>query len=586
MDGALSYALTLNTSAFSAGISSASGMLRGFAGAAGSAAAAVAKIAAPLAALGGGVGIFAALNKAANFESLSVSMRVLVGDAQEAARVMQELKSFSNATPFEFADIAEAGKILIALGGSSKTVTAELSMLGDIAAGVNVPLKELVTTYGKARSDGVLYADTLNQFAEKGIGIYDLLAQKLSVSTGEVKKMASEGQIGFGLLEEVLGKLTASGGKFFGMMQEQAGTTKGLLSTLKSAMDDLLVAIGTPINDMLKPMLAANIQRVQELGIRFRAFLELLDAAGKQGNLGELIGVSLKVGIIEGINTLSSGIRGTMAYLGTALPVIMSAAVDVLTSDRTVIFFRSLFSGLGNLIRSQMESAIASLARTMGLHLKWRDMNRASAQSGQRADLYFQTAGAALGTGDMGEGIQKLTNALEQANEAGKLAAAAASAKPLIDPALARSQFKEVAGSLNKAALDRLINPVIESTAKLAPAVKSAVAAVTKASVPPAKPAAASAGYSGGGSLMDTAEAAAATAGRPDRLSLRLMAARIRRGGSWERGLAGSAAELARGGAAADPRRGGSEGAATTPQDRLTKLVQGIYDQFSNLATA
>lgn len=452
----------------------------------------------------------------------------------------------------------------------------------------------------------MLYNETLNQFNDKGIPVISMLGQKLGVSTVAVKKLAEEGKIGFGQLQEVLSDLTAEGGKFFGMMDKQAGTTKGLLSSLKSALDTLLVTIGTPINDFLKPMLDANLLKLQLLNEKVVAFFKLMSAARDQGKLGDFIGASLKLGVIEAVNTLSGGFRGAVAYLASALPVVFSEAVALLSSERSVLTFRAMFEGVGNLLRSQLESGAASLARAMGRSGIAADLDKAAAQSDQRAGLLFGTAKAGIGSADFGQALTRIGQALTDAHTAGTNAAREAAAKPLIDPKLARDEWKNLARALDPKALEEILKGEVsgaagkikelkDSIAKLAPAVAAAPAKKDAAAnaVPGAFQAAADEAPQGRPAFRNAQQSAWARmlkleAADPAKLANaeKLQLAHLQR--KFEGVRIGEAADrMARGAAAADPARARRNAAADAARpDPLFKLVQGIHDKFANLATA
>ncbi|MEZ5943195.1 MAG: hypothetical protein R3C18_17520 [Planctomycetaceae bacterium] len=66
-------------------------------------------------------------------------------------------------TPFTFAeDIAPSAKKLSAFGIDAKDVTGELRKLGDISAGLGVPLNQLSEMFGKAKVSGRLFGEDIN----------------------------------------------------------------------------------------------------------------------------------------------------------------------------------------------------------------------------------------------------------------------------------------------------------------------------------------------------------------------------------------------------------------------------------------
>lgn len=440
--GAITYSIGLKNRGFLSGIDGARTGLRSLGS---SIQGIVAKAGMLTAALGAGgiLGSLALLKRAsasaADIETLSTSFRVLIGDATEADAVLSRLRTLGNSTPFEFPEIAHAGKLLIAFGEDSDQVADTLARIGDVASGLSVPLGELADIYGKARVQGTLYAEDLNQLAGRGVPIFQELARILNVSTAEVKELASEGRITFPMLQQVFRDLTSEGGQFYGMMVAQSGTLNGLLSTLRDAWNDLLITIGQPVNDFLKPMLQGAIARLKTLGESMRAFFQLLGSAREQGRLAELLGTSLQVAFTKGVNTLSGGVRGIVAYLGTALPQVFQAATDTALGDRLLTSFKLTFDGISRTLAAAMREAIADLADVFHRGNFADGMRDFAASDRDFAANSFTAAAAGLRTATWEE-LQQVTDAISAAHQAGAAAFDAASSTNLLDegPALKR----------------------------------------------------------------------------------------------------------------------------------------------------
>ena len=97
-----------------------------------------------------GVGV-KAVNAAADFEQTKVAFSTLIGDAAKAEETLVKLRELGAQTPFEFPELADAGRKLIAFGESADTVPDTLRRIGDISAGVQAPVNESAELYGKAR---------------------------------------------------------------------------------------------------------------------------------------------------------------------------------------------------------------------------------------------------------------------------------------------------------------------------------------------------------------------------------------------------------------------------------------------------
>lgn len=273
------------------------------------------------------------LSAAADRETLTTSLKVMIGSAEEATAVLAKLQAFAASTPFELgADVAPAARQLLAMGSATETVVAELRALGDVASGTGGDLNGLVAIYGKARANGKLFNDDLIQLANRGIPIFKELAKVTGRNEEEIRDLASEGRIGFGHLVQVFSNLTAEGGRYFGMMKEQSQTTAGLLSTLKDAVHEIFVAFGTPLNDALKPVLRDLATFVASLQPQIEAFGSVVGktvagiyAAIKEGRVGEVLGLAFEAAGGQLLNFLAAGFAALAPELARMLGSAMTA---------------------------------------------------------------------------------------------------------------------------------------------------------------------------------------------------------------------------------------------------------------------
>lgn len=191
--------------------------------------------------------ISTALNFAIRDEKLEVAFATLLGGADKAKKVLGDLREFGASTPFEFPALADAGKKLISFGFSQKSLIPEMKKLGDVAAGLDIPFSDLADIYGKARVQGKIMSEDLNQLAGRGIPVFDELAKVMGVPAGEIKKLASTGKIEFADLQKTFTNMTGEGGRFSGMMAAQSQTAGGLISTLRDNINLKLGQIGAAI---------------------------------------------------------------------------------------------------------------------------------------------------------------------------------------------------------------------------------------------------------------------------------------------------------------------------------------------------
>ncbi len=465
------YTLGLQTGGFMNPLSAAQGAVGAFRGSMTSLMAKAALVAGPLLGVAGAAGLLKkAISSAADMESTSVAFKTLVGDANLAKKTLNELKALGAATPFEFPELADAGRKLIAFGESAGTVTQALTRIGDVASGVQAPIGEIAEIYGKARVQGQLFAEDINQLTGRGIPVISQFAKILGVTESEVKGLASEGKITFPLLEQAFINLTSKGGQFFNMMQEQSGTINGLWSTLQDNIGEIFRIIGQPINDAIRPMLKDGIAMAGRLGEGMAAFIDLMSAARSQGNFGELIGTSLVLGGKSLVNVLLSGAQSVTAYLGTALPIAALIFRNEITSPRIQAFFEAIFSGVANLLRSELEAGAATFLDGLGpaFEKKASDVRDASAQSGQRAGIYFGAARANMNTADIGGELNALVQQLRYADFKGNEAATKAKGTPFFDLTEDKQKFRDLGNAANPEALKRFTDAINGTAVKKA----------------------------------------------------------------------------------------------------------------------
>lgn len=178
------------------------------------------------------------------YQQLEIAFETMLGSKSQADALMAQLIDTAATTPFEMKEIAEASKMLLAYGMAADEVNGTLIRLGDIAAGLSIPIKDLAFLYGTTMVQGRLYTQDLNQFLGRGIPLADELAKQFGKNKSEVKKLVEEGKIGFPEVQKAIEALTNEGSKFGGLMEAQSKTIKGQLSNIEDAWEQMINEIG------------------------------------------------------------------------------------------------------------------------------------------------------------------------------------------------------------------------------------------------------------------------------------------------------------------------------------------------------
>ncbi len=198
--------------------------------------------------LAGAFAIKELVSKVANVrgevQQLEVAFRTMLGSVSQADELLQQLVRTAAITPFGLEDVANGAKQLLAYGLEAERVNETLVRLGDIAAGLSVPLNDLVYLYGTTMAQGRLYTQDLNQFTGRGIPMISELAKQFGVAESKVKDLVEAGKVGFPEVQKVIESLTDEGGKFGGLMEEQSKTITGQISNIEDAIFMMFNEIG------------------------------------------------------------------------------------------------------------------------------------------------------------------------------------------------------------------------------------------------------------------------------------------------------------------------------------------------------
>lgn len=213
-------------------------------------------------------------------QQLDVAFRTMLGSASRADELLQQLVRTAAITPFGLEDVANGAKQLLAYGFEAEKVNETLIRLGDIAAGLSMPLNELVYLYGTTMAQGRLYTQDLNQFTGRGIPMISELAKQFGVAESKVKGLVEAGKVGFPEVQAVIENLTNEGGKFGGLMEEQSKTITGQISNIEDSLFMLLNDLGQQSEGVINTTLSGVSYMIENYDRFGRILLSLVGTYG------------------------------------------------------------------------------------------------------------------------------------------------------------------------------------------------------------------------------------------------------------------------------------------------------------------
>lgn len=231
------------------------------------------------------------MNATGTMQQLHVALSTILQDGDKASKLIGEITRFAAKTPFNLEDVASGAKQLLAYGSSAETVVDELSMLGDVAAGLQIPIGQLIYLYGTLRTQGRAMTVDIRQFAGRGIPIYEELAKVLGVTKDQVGELVTAGKVGFKEVEQAFKNMTSEGGKFNDLMENSAGTWPQRLSNIQDTL----------------------FQKLNDFGNKYKEVFEF--------------GIGTTEELVEHLDDVISVIGGLIAAYGTYKAALIAAAV-------------------------------------------------------------------------------------------------------------------------------------------------------------------------------------------------------------------------------------------------------------------
>lgn len=182
-----------------------------------------------------------AISSAANYEQSRIAFDTMLGSADKARKLLQQISDFAIKTPFELEELVEGSKRLLAYSIDAKKLLPTLKALGNIAAGVGrEKMPQLILAFGQVKTATKLTGMELRQFTEAGVPLLEELAKVTGKTAAQIKEDMEDGAApSFAEVEQAIFNMSKNGGKFFNLMDRQSKTLSGTFSNLKDALGRL-----------------------------------------------------------------------------------------------------------------------------------------------------------------------------------------------------------------------------------------------------------------------------------------------------------------------------------------------------------
>ena len=257
-----------------------------------------------------------AIMAAGAYEQTMIAFSTMMGSAEKATGLLNDLTKFAAETPFEMPEIEQVARGMVMFGEDSKSLMDTLQMLGNAASGTSSSFGMLGLVYNQIRGVGKLLTQDFRQLSTRGVISLRDIAKHYKITDAAAQEMLSRGKVSFEDFRAIMMNLAGENGtgRFAGMMKKQSESMMGLLSTFSDAWRITMRQIGEEIVPVGKWFV--------KLGITAVSSFSSMDSVTKKLIAGTL-GLGAALGGV--FTTMASG-----AFLTGKLISVYSQTTEIL----------------------------------------------------------------------------------------------------------------------------------------------------------------------------------------------------------------------------------------------------------------
>lgn len=304
-----------------------------------------------------GTALTAGFSRLNAIDTASAKLRGLGNDAKSVDAIMANATASVKGTSFGLGEAATVAASAVAAGiKPGEQLETMLKGVANVAAATGGTMEETGSVFNKVAATGKAYTDNINQLSDRGLPIWQALADKLGVTTDEVREMASKGKIDFQTFSDAAASAAGT------VATEMGTTVPGAFANLKASIG----RIGANLLDGVFGKLGPLIQAAT------KALGPMEDMAKGLGSaIGDVLGSAIdrvtgwltKLGEgAGGITGKLSGMSGVIAPVAAAFGALGLGGVGPLLTKIPIL--GEAFGGLANslgLIGGPVGVAVAAL---------------------------------------------------------------------------------------------------------------------------------------------------------------------------------------------------------------------------------
>ncbi len=273
-----------------------------------------------------------------------IAFTTMLGSADKARAMLDDLQDFATKTPFEFSQLVEASQKMLAMGFAAEQVRPTLTAIGDAVAGLgggSALIDQVTRAMGQMQAKGRAMSQEMLQLTEAGIPAWQILADKIGVSIPEAMKLVEKGAVD---ADTAIGALVdGMNDRFGGMMAKQSQTFSGVMSTLRDNATQAAATLTQPFFDL---------------------------ATKGVGKLNELFASpALQAGLKSFASNIASGLESAIAFITTRVIPAVQTIANAFASSNLAGAFQNEFNAIANAVNGSLLPALQQAAGWISTNL-------------------------------------------------------------------------------------------------------------------------------------------------------------------------------------------------------------------------
>lgn len=346
-----------------------------------------------------GITIGKGFSRLTGIDTARAKLQGLGHDAETIETIMDSALTSVQGTAFGLDEAATTAANAVAAGiKPGKDLTKYLTMTADAAAIAGTSMSEMGSIINKVQTGQTVYTEDLEQLADRGLPVYQWIADEAGVAASEVKKMASEGQISSQMLYSAIEKNIGGAAQIMGETSFSAGLDNigasisriganfldaggqggGFFSQLKPLMAEMNENLGTletkasELGVKFGAAFSGAVQKVREMKANFDSL-----PASVQNTIGKAVGIgsAIAVGIgpalkiigpmVTGFGSLGKVIAAVASPVGLVVAAVAALAAGFVYLMQTNEGFRDTIMSAVNAVLPGIQDLISVIGANL-----------------------------------------------------------------------------------------------------------------------------------------------------------------------------------------------------------------------------